>query len=224
MHARQAARCAFGAVLVVGALAMFGFAAANTDAPCGISPAGVKLPAAAIAIASWATAMVAAAVAYHVARRWPPDQPRLAASLIWPAVGVSLTLPLTLHLPVVVLGYGARAFDAWCVLSLVVVGLPHLALAILAAGRAHALAHGRDARSPWRIYASVVLVSFTAVILVLPPILVALTGLPFVPLLAAMAPLAARERAIAAGTLSLPRAHAWRRLTVREGAPRPGGC
>ena len=78
-----------------------------------------------------------------------------------------------------------------------------------AAVRAHELVAGGPARSPRSIYIATVTASCVPFILLfaIPPVLVAITGLPFIPLLHAMETVVARERqAIAAAMHPLPRA------------------
>jgi hypothetical protein len=67
--------------------------------------------------------------------------------------------------------------------------------------RASQLAHGKRAWSPLTIYTVTLIVSCVPfiVLLAIPPLLVALTGLPFQPILRAMEPIAARERDELAG-------------------------
>ncbi|HEX8113578.1 MAG TPA: hypothetical protein VF516_37865, partial [Kofleriaceae bacterium] len=151
---------------------------------------------------------------------------RVAASLMVPAVGIALLLPIPLHLPVVALLADLDFFDVWAMGSLWITGLAHGVFAGLCALRAHDLAAGKRAVSPSAIYFATVLTSCVPVVfladarvafvtdmaryvgsealLVIPPILVAFTALPLVRLLRTLQRLADRERAEIAAAQKLP--------------------
>jgi hypothetical protein len=118
------------------------------------------------------------------------------ASLTWPLAGISLTLPLTLHYGVALLcGIATTAFDGWIALSLVLTIPAHLTLACLAAefGRTVAAAT-QEAPAPstrsaaLRAWGFTVLASLVpgAVLILIPPALVAVTGI-FIPVVLALA-------------------------------------
>jgi hypothetical protein len=166
----------------------------------------------------WLAAAVAGAVAIAVARvfaarlgrRWSPET-LFVASLVLPAVGAALVLPLTLHMLVaLVFAAPPPSFNMWVELSLYITGFTHIVFAISCALRAHSLAAGRPAASAGKIYTWTVLTSCVPFgLLVLPPVLVAITALPFIPMLRAMERVIDRERAeIAALPRALPRATA----------------
>jgi hypothetical protein len=127
----------------------------------------------------------------------------LAASLVLPGVGLALLLPLTLHLAVA-LAFGGHGdgFDRWVLLSRDLTAPAHVVFAALVARRGLCLARGQRAPSPLGIFAIVVVVaSVPWAILVLPPLLVTVTGVPLVPALAGMETLVARELAALGGDL-----------------------
>jgi len=119
-------------------------------------------------------------------------------------------------------------FELWAVGSLWITWHAHLVFAGLAALRARQLAAGRPAIRPRAIYAATVLASCLPVVFLtprrvdfaadmmrwvphaelalVPPLVVAVTALPFVPLLRAMQRRTDRERAEIAAAQKLPRA------------------
>lgn len=185
---RRAARTQLGVVLIAGAAVLWSRAIAldldRSDPP---------IHAATIVVATWIVALLAAGLGSLAGRR-PGAAWGLAPSLYLPGVGLALVLPLTIHLPVVLLLGGN--FDLWCGLSAPITGIAHVALALLVASRACALADGRPTRSPVSIYTIVLAISCVpfVVLWAIPPILVSLTGLPFLPILRAMETIAARDR------------------------------
>jgi len=157
----------------------------------------------------WAAALAAYLAAAAIGSRRELDHADELAvpGLVVPTLGAALLLPITLHLPFVsAFARDFRTFDAWAAVGLVITAPTHLAFAALAAARARQLASGEPAISVRRIYTICVAVScLPFAIFVVPPLLVAATGLPLAALLAAMAPLAARDRERAADE-ALPRA------------------
>jgi hypothetical protein len=134
--------------------------------------------------------------------RLEADQPLEAArhtaariesvSLALPMIAVALLAPLTLHFPVAVLLDAGAKFDDWIMMSLAIVGHAHLALAAMYARFAYK-ARKLDSvtldldRSAFGWGAWCVAVGVSAVpgivLFVIPPILTAVTGLVFNPLL-----------------------------------------
>jgi hypothetical protein len=173
----------------------------------------------------WAAAFAAYLAAAAIGSRRQLDHAGELAvpGLVVPSVGAALLLPITLHLPfVAAFAHDWRTFDVWAAVGLVITAPTHLALAALVAQRARQLATGAQAISPQKIYTICVAVScLPFAIFVIPPFLVALTGLPLAALIAAMAPLAARDRERAADE-ALPRAVAVARLPHAESLPRSG--
>ncbi|HEU4735181.1 MAG TPA: hypothetical protein VFT22_45130 [Kofleriaceae bacterium] len=209
--ARRIARITFGSVLLVGVACLI----AATCSPAFTHRAmegAPRLDAAAIIALTWVVAAVAAVVAWLIALRLPlhgaPDT-LFAESLMVPAAGIALLLPITLHLPVVLALTDREAFDIWLVVSIWITGLAHLVFATMCALRGYQLVVGKPAWSPRKIYVATVLTSclpFLA-LYAIPPALVALTGLPFIPLLRAMERIVTRERQELAGAPHrLPRA------------------
>ncbi|HEU0036373.1 MAG TPA: hypothetical protein VFQ53_37430 [Kofleriaceae bacterium] len=205
--ARRAGRLAFGIILLAGA----GLVVERALRPDLVSlPAGMLLPAAyLLAFASYG--------AVQLWQRWrrpaPADAATLAtAGLVVPGIGLALTLPLALHLPVTLLfGWSMLGFDDWVKLSLVFAGPAHVALAILVAIRGHRLARGsiRTVPSPLFIYVFVVIVSCVPFVVLfgITPAIVAITGIPIVPLIHHMRRIDERERAAVVAGTRLPRAY-----------------
>ncbi|HEX4416570.1 MAG TPA: hypothetical protein VH165_01670 [Kofleriaceae bacterium] len=216
--ARRIGRIAFGCVLIAGGLWLATAAyASNNDWTHSHSDAlpyrvlGHTLDAVSILGITWLTAAIAGLVAWWIAdRRRLARAPNelLAKSLMLPAAGIALILPLTLHLPVVVAISDRGAFDTWVLVSLWMAGSAHLTLAGFSMLRAHQLAAGTPAWSPGRIYGVTLLVSCIPFVLLLaiPPAIVAITGLPFIPLLRWMEGIAGREQAALALIPHVPRA------------------
>lgn len=198
VRGRRAGRIAFGAVLLAGA-ALLVHRLTSAAHP----------RAAEVILVSWGTAFAAYALAGRLGSRRALDHAEELElpALVVPSLGAALLLPLTLHLPFAALiSRELRAFDNWAQLSLLITGPTHLALAVLAAFRARQLALGVPALSPKWIYGICVAVSCLPFgIFVLPPLLVAATGLPLAALMAWMGSLAACERDQAASE-TLPRA------------------
>jgi len=190
---RRKSRIAFGAVLIAGAITLV------------VSTQQQQGGAALIVVATWCVALAAGLVPRVFAAQGP-DRDRLGvAGLAVPIIGIALIGPITLHLPFALLA-DPGAFDSWVATSTWITGPAHLAFALSGAIRATQLARARPAWSPRSVYLITVIVSCVPFVLMLaiPPILVAVTGLPFLPILRAMEPLAARERdelALAPGDL-----------------------
>ena len=211
---RRIGRITFGGVLLAG-LAYLVVALSSrvlhhgTDTP--------SFGAAPILGATWAVALIAGALARGVAsrtrRRYPPDA-LFAASLVVPTVGIALVLPLTIHMPFALLVGGGEAFDFWVMVSVGITGFTHLVFAWASATRAHQLVRGRLAWTPRRIYVLTLISSCVPFIIIwaIPPVLVAVTALPFLPMLRSMEHLVERERAqMALAPHVLPRAIAMAR-------------
>ena len=110
IFARRAGRIAFGLVLLVGVASLA--AAAWSGFFRVRSPAGFG--AVRLVGLTWLVAILAGAVVRAIAARlrWRPAAETLfAESVMVPTAGIALLLPITLHLPVVVLAAGAGAFD-----------------------------------------------------------------------------------------------------------------
>jgi hypothetical protein len=180
---RRKSRIAFGAVLIAGAITLIASA---------LSEQG---DAALIVVVTWCAALTAGWATRVFAAEGPDRDGLGVAGLVVPMIGIALLGPISMHLPFALLG-GTRTFDDWVVMSLVCTGPAHLAFAYAGATRAAQLARARPAWSPRTVYRITVIVSCVPFVLLfaIPPILVAFTGLPFLPILHAMEPLAARER------------------------------
>jgi hypothetical protein len=201
--AGQIARITFAGVLMIGGAYLFAAWA---------HPAH-ELHAARILSLTWIAALLAAAIAKRVALHLPlrgAPGARFAESWMAPAVSVALLLPITLHMPVALLISDARGFDTWVIASIWITGAAHVVFALGCALRAYQLAADRPVWwSPRRIYVLTILTSCVPFIVLaaIPPLLVAITAAPLLPLLQAMARVVARERAeIAEAPRALPRA------------------
>jgi hypothetical protein len=112
-------------------------------------------------------------------------------SVAWPLVGASLILPLTLHLPFGVMlnrSNFLESFDWWICASLVLVLPAHLLLAFLSWRFARTLSRWTPSSlqplgSGWAVFGWVCVAGLVpgVVLFAIPPILVALTGLAFIP-------------------------------------------
>ena len=152
----------------------------------------------AILAATWGMAFASYALARWLSGAFEIGERLLAASYVIPSIGMAFVLPLTIHAPVYLLLGGTRAgFDDWAELAMKITWATHIAFAILAAQRAHVLALGEDAPGPAMIFVGCVAVSCVPYVVLfgIPPIIVALTGLPIVGLMRWSERHIARERA-----------------------------
>ena len=193
---RRLARTVFGALSIAGAAVFVLNALAEEPFPSTAVLGGI-----------WILAFAGACVAGF---RRPVSLERahrlFGLSVVLPSIGLALLLPLTIQLPFVVAAGGSDSFDGWVSLSLWITGAVHIVLAVLVAVRAEMLVSGRQPLSVGLIYGACVGTScIPFAVFVLPPFLVALTGLPMIPLLYYQARLVERERAMIA-TPYLPRA------------------
>ena len=135
-----------------------------------------------------------------------------AASAALPLVGLALLAPLGLHL-LLWLAFGRGSglqylgeFDQWIAMSMPLVGIAHIVLALLGVGFAQKLREksaeeilSRPAREGWKALGFTMLAGAIpgGVLLLIPPILVGLTGLVFIPLsFRAVSRAIAKERGI----------------------------
>jgi hypothetical protein len=208
VFARRLGRIAFGGVLIAGVAVLATGAWAGLPHGLGRDwPSGAR-----IVGWTWLAAAIAGVVARLVAARvrWARDPEALfAESVMLPTAGFALMLPITLHLPVVLAISDSRGFDLWVEASLWITGVAHLAFAGMCAQRARRLVAGKPALPPRTIYLVTVITSCVpfVVLWAIPPLLVAITAAPFVPMLRYQQRLVARELAeLAAVTHDLPRA------------------
>lgn len=209
IFARRAGRIAFGLVLLVGVASIVTAAWSGFFETHGADRFGAVRRVG----LTWLLAILAGAVVQAIAARlrWRPAAEALfAESVMVPTAGIALLLPITLHLPVVVLAAGASAFDFWVTASLWITGAAHVVFAGLCVLRARQLVAGRIAITPRAIYVATLVTSCVPFVLLwaIPPLLVGVTALPFVPMLHAMQRLVDRERAEIAAAPDLPRATA----------------
>ncbi len=190
---RRIARTWAGGVLLLGAALLF--VRCTLGSEHGMSPA-------LIVIGTWFAAFVTYrfALAYQP-RAWAPDT-LARASLIVPTLGLLVLLPLTLHLPFFVMADALDVFAGWVAISALVTAPTTIVAGILIAVRCCHLAEGRAATgalSPVAIYGIGIAACGPFLLLVVPPVLIAFTGLPFIPLLAYQEKLVEREKLIAEG-------------------------
>ena len=182
---RAIGRIVFGTVLIAGALVLV------------LRLAHARHPEAAeVLVTTWIVAILAWLVITPLVDIERPLGRLLKASFVLPTIGVALVLPLSLHMLVVLSGFGLEEFDGWAQWSLWIAGTSHIALAILAACRAAQLVDHEVALTPEKIFTSVIVVSCLpfALLFVIPPIIVGMTGLAFLPLLKHMEVWIAREQ------------------------------
>lgn len=188
--ARRIARTWSGGVLLIGALILF--------LRCTVGTAG-GLPPAVILLGTW----FAAFVTYRFAltcppRAWAPDTLARAAIIV-PSLGILALLPLTIHLPFFAFFDALESFTEWVAMSAMFTAPTMIVAGVLIAIRGSHLAEGRPANgvlSPWAIYGLGVAATGPFLVFVLPGILIALTALPFMPLLVYQETMLAKERAI----------------------------
>lgn len=198
--ARRIARISFGGALIFGALTIvYGVLEDWRRAP----------PAAFLLATSWLVALALGGIGLALARRvrWTRDPDfLLAPSVIVPMIGLALVLPLTLHLLVFAIADAAgSAFNEWVALSVLASGVAHLVLVLGVILRGRALVAHRATPTPGSIYAATVAggaVPF--IVFLLPPVIVAVTALPFLWLLRHMETVVERERAALAGAPRVP--------------------
>ncbi|NVB80138.1 MAG: hypothetical protein HOV81_17220 [Kofleriaceae bacterium] len=135
------------------------------------------------------------------------DERQRVAALVLPAIGIALIAPLTVHAIVVLLvnldhvatwsllRHALEQFDGWAVASLALTGPAHVTFAALVGVRANRLAKGAIPVTVKTIYlATVIAACVPGILVVVPPFVVALTGLPMLPLLYWMEGVAERDR------------------------------
>ena len=209
--ARRIGRITFGAVLLIGVAHLIVTACTGELGRESVYSSRAFGAARTIEL-TWLFALLAGVIAWRVAlrARLTASPERLfAESLMVPAVGIALLLPITLHMPVILVIRDSAAFDVWVVASMWITGLAHAVFAITSALRGRQLVAGEATWSPRKIYIATVVTSCVpfAVLYAIPPAIVAITALPFVPLLRAMEWSVLRERReLANAQHTLPRA------------------
>ena len=184
--ARRLSRIVFGVILFVGAAVIALRSIHDHDEGAARTLATTW----AVAIGGWAITRVGA--------RWLPARDAwLRESLVIPAVGLALVLPLTAHgLWAVMRGWSARDFDEWCGISIRIVGLAHVVFALMFAIHARQVATTeRPGISIAAIYGWTVAASAVPLgMWILPELLTAVTGLPILIVLHVFDQIAGRER------------------------------
>lgn len=203
LDATRASRFAFGVAMLLGALML---TVRVADAWTDTSGSGLfgRLENAPrvheLLTATWLAAF-AAGILVHMLVRFVPAL-RVGVSgvrsyvMFW--VGTALWLPITVHwFWYLAQGNSVKQFDDWATFALAVTAITHVGFAIMVGRRAAQLARGEPPTSVKNIFAwSVVLGALPVgiMLLMIPSIIVALTGIPIVPLLLMMEPLAKAHR------------------------------
>jgi hypothetical protein len=199
VRGQRVGRIAFGVVLLAGA-AILVHRLVMARPPSWDRPAAW---AAYVIPATWAAAFAAYVIGGRIGSRRALDHAGELAvpALVVPSVGAALLLPLTVHLPFwlaltrEVHGFDVRGFDEWAALAGFLTIPTHLIFAALVALRALQLARGALAITPLRIFGICVGISCVPLaILVFPPMIVMMTGIPLLVPLSYMESLAARDR------------------------------
>jgi hypothetical protein len=165
-------------VLIGGALVL------AENALAGAHHSGERWHAWQIIVAAWLLAGVAALVGMLVPDRG--DRHRVASYVV-PSVGAALLMPLTIHMPFLLHSGGANEFDEWVQLSGIFVGIAHIVFAAMVGMRARAIVEGRTPVSVGTIYGvSVAMACVPGLVIFIPPVVTAVTGIPILPMLMAM--------------------------------------
>lgn len=194
--ARRLGRITFGGVLVAGLAYLMSHGGASMLTSGCDRPMDAALILAAIWAAAFAANLVVRVLATRLALRDPLGR-HFVASVVVPAVGIALLLPITLHMPVALVIAGSDGFDAWFQISVMITGFAHIVFALMVAVRGYQLATtGATSWSPRLIYALTIVTSCIpfVVLWTIPPILVGLTAMPFLPMLRAMERMVSEER------------------------------
>jgi hypothetical protein len=199
---RRAGRIAFGVVLILGMAAVVYGAIVGPGAWSWLGgwfahdvmhDRTHSIP---LLAATWLLALVAYGITRSVvtvARPAPRGDALLRPSLVVPAVGIALTLPLSIHaIPFLLAG---KDFRGWVCASIVGAGLAHLAFALAFGIHAAQLARGEPRMTirrivKWSVIASLVPLGWV----LLPELVTAITGLFVVPVLHRFDALARRDR------------------------------
>jgi hypothetical protein len=180
LFARAIGRVAAGAVMIVG------FA-------CVVPLSFLKVSPVAVFGATWLIAgfvylFARLAVRFGVTERANAHDRIFGTSFAWLGVGVALLSPLSVHAFLIgVLGdERPEEVASWILMSLVIVGAAHAALACMTAQRVLLLAQGEEPRGLGRVYLLTIAWGCVpgVVLFLIPPLMVALTGLAVLPLLA----------------------------------------
>jgi hypothetical protein len=108
------------------------------------------------------------------------------ASVLWPLVGLALLAPISIHCVVAVVAGSGKDFAIWMGLSAIIAGPAHVALVICAVRFARRLRdrpRSEIVGAGWRALWITTIVSTVpfALMLAIPPLLVLVTGLVFIP-------------------------------------------
>jgi hypothetical protein len=181
----RASRLAFGLVMIGGAVVLVlntsAFAHGERVFEASWVPERGWWHAWQVIVATWIAASVASLPGLLIRDRG--DRWR-TASYVVPAIGVALLLPLTIHMPIFLKVDGAKAFDDWVEYSGIFVAAAHITFAVMVGSRARAIVEGREPVQVHTIYGvTVAMACVPGLIVVLPPLICAATGIPILPLL-----------------------------------------
>lgn len=191
----RVSRLAFGFVMIAGAIVLVRNTLAYSNDHHAVAN-GTAWHAWQVIVGTWIAAAAASVVGLLVKDRG--DHLRVASYVV-PAAGVALLLPLTIHMPIALYLSDADGFDMWCVYSGIFVGVAHIAFALMVGARARALVERREPMAVGTIYGvAVAMACVPGLLVVLPPMITAATGVPIMPLLYAMERWTQRERENAA--------------------------
>lgn len=199
----RSGRLAFGLVLLIAAAGLtqtvVNEGLASTGSWFG-SRDGVEPAVHTLLLWAWGGAFAAGAVMHLLVRFIPALDLRVrgTTSFVVPSLGAALLLPITVHLGWYVMnGMSMNRFNEWAVWAIALTALSHIGFAIMTARRARRLARGEEPNTVKNIFAWTVVLAalpFGIFLLAIPPVLVAITGIPIVPLLVLMERLAKPHR------------------------------
>ncbi|HUS27348.1 MAG TPA: hypothetical protein VMZ53_02535 [Kofleriaceae bacterium] len=145
-----------------------------------------------IIVGTWIAATAAGLLGMLVRDRG--DRWRVVSYVV-PAAAVALILPLTIHMPIVLYMGGTDAFDGWVQYAGLFVLLAHITFAAMVGARAKAIVEGREPTPVHSIYGiTVAMACVPGLIVIIPVIVTAATGVPILPLLYLMERWGARAR------------------------------
>jgi hypothetical protein len=176
---------AFGVVMIVGALLLIDTSLGDGHPRFGSwyppPPGQHHWHAWQLICGTWIVATMTALVGLLIPDR---DDRFRVASYVVPSIGVALLLPLTIHMPIALGMSGVEAFDEWCLYSVIFAGAAHIAFALMAGARAKAIVEGREPLAVHTLYGvTVAMACVPGLLVVLPILIVAATGIPILPLL-----------------------------------------
>jgi hypothetical protein len=199
---RRTARVAFGAVLIAGVPLLLAHAESPWDCVCP-ERRPLEMPLV-ILVAIWVAALLAGAIAWRLTPGSPGvGRRRATASVVVPAIGLGLILPITLQAPIVVLFGGDLA--AWVALTGFLTGHVHLVAIAFVVTRVIRLSRGGEVGGYLLPFLVTVALSLVTCVFTygVSTILVIATGIPMILVARVLEAMAGREWR---DRLELPRA------------------